>query len=244
MSGLPETAKIIAQKIEASFPLSEEEREAILSLPLTIRRFERGRDLARHGDKPTQCMLLLDGWIGRYKVLDSGKRQIVAIAIPGDMPDLQSIHLPVMDHDLGMLTKGVVAFVPHSAMTATLMAHPGLARAFWRDTLVEGSISREWVLNVAVRSAYARVGHVLCELFFRARAVGLTQGNSFEFPLSQATLGEVAGLSNVHVNRTLMALRADNLIAVERGKFRLIDIERMKQASEFDDTYLHLPAAA
>ena len=53
-------------------------------------------------------------------------------------------------------------------------------------------------------------------------------------------MGDATGLSTVHVNRSLMALRADGMITLERGRCTIDNWEGLKQAAMFDPTYLHL----
>ena len=79
----------------------------------------------------------------------------------------------------------------------------------------------------------------------RLRAVGLVNGQSFEMPITQAELGDATGLSTVHVNRTLQELRGNGLITTQKnGRVVIEDWERLKEAGEFDATYLHLKQAA
>src|SRR4051794_14570778 len=90
-----DNADILIRRVQTTVDLTEDERAAILGLPLHIRHFERSHDLVREYDRPSQCILILEGWLARYKVLGEGKRQIVAIELPGDMPDVQSLYLEV-----------------------------------------------------------------------------------------------------------------------------------------------------
>jgi hypothetical protein len=77
-------------------------------------------------------------------------------------------------------------------------------------------------------------------VFLKLKAVGLTNGNSFEFPITQGEIGDATGLSTVHVNRSIMALRAHNLIILEKGRCTIADLSRLEEAAMFDPTYLHL----
>jgi biotin operon repressor len=106
--------------------------------------------------------------------------------------------------------------------------------------IVASAIFREWIVNVGSRDAYSRIAHLLCEIFLKLRAVGLTNGNSFDFPITQLKLGEATGLSTVHVNRSVQRLRGDGLIVLERGHCTIPDLDRLKEAGMFDHTYLHL----
>jgi CRP-like cAMP-binding protein len=172
--------------------------------------------------------------------MPNGTRTILAFYVPGEIPDAHSLHIDVMDDSLGSVGPSKVALIAHDAMKQLIHRHPGIGDAFWRDTLIDAAIFREWIVNVGSREAYSRIAHLLCEIFLKLKAVGLTNGTSFEFPITQSKIGEATGLSTVHVNRSVQALRADGLIVLERGRCTISDLERLKEAAMFDPTYLHL----
>ena len=80
-----------------------------------------------------------------------------------------------MDHSLGTIVPSKVAFIPHETVRAFVAAHPRIGDMFWRDTLIDAAIFREWMVNIGRREAYGRIAHLLCELFVRLRAVGLDE---------------------------------------------------------------------
>lgn len=231
----------LIRKLSSIFNLTEDEARAIESLPFGLpRELKAGQDIARDHDRPSQCCLILEGYAFRYKMLDEGKRQILSFHIPGDLPDLQSIHLRVMDHSLATLGPCRVAFVPHEAIRPFLHAHPRIADALWRDTLIDAAIFREWVANIGRRQAYGRIAHLLCELFMRIKAIGLTDTNSFDMPVTQEQLADATGLSAVHVSRTLTDLRDNGLISTPKGRVLIKEWDALQEAAGFDPTYLHL----
>src|SRR3954467_6303602 len=158
-------------RLESIASLSEEERQAIVALPMTVRDLKADQDIVRDQDRPSQCCLILEGWGFRYKILEGGKRQIFSFHIAGDIPDLQSLHLQVMDHSLATLVPSKVAFIPHETVRAFIRAHPRIGDAFWRDTLIEAAVFREWRAGIGRREASARIAHLFCELFVRLKAV-------------------------------------------------------------------------
>jgi len=91
------------------------------------------QDIVREGDRPTRCCLILEGYAAMYKVTPTGKRQIVAFHLAGDIPDLQSTELEVLDTSLGTLTPAKVAFIRHEAINQVCERHYRLARAFASD---------------------------------------------------------------------------------------------------------------
>ena len=102
---------------------------------------------------------------------------------------------------------------------------------------------REWLVNVGSRPAEQRLAHLLCELLLRLRAVGLTDGDEYELPLTQTDLADTMGMSNVHMNRVLQKLRSEGLIELKSQNLVILDFERLKEFGSFDPNYLHLTLA-
>ena len=205
-----------------------------------MREIAPRRDLIREGDAPRFVYLILEGWGCRYKSLPDGRRQIVSFFIPGDFCDLNVYVLKEMDHNIGAITPIRVAHITRDDMDALTEGHPRITQALWWHELVSVAIQREWTLNVGQRTAYERIGHLIVELFFRLRTVGLTEGQSFSFPLTQSDIAEATGLTSVHVNRTMKELRADGLLEIDRQRVTLPDLARLMDVTMFNPTYLHL----
>src|SRR5215213_733852 len=238
--GTPPTATPLIHKLESVLVLSEDEKDVLRKLSGTIKTVGPRQDLVREGDRPSECCLILEGFAYRYKLTETGKRQIFSFHIPGDTPDLQNLHFDVMDHSLGALSACKALFIPHETVCDLVRRCPRIGDAFWRDTLIDAAVFREWILNLGRREAYGRMAHLLCEFYVRLQAVGLTDGDAYEFPLTQAELGDALGISTVHANRTLQELRGDGLITLRNGSVPVLDWDRLRQAGEFDPTYLHL----
>src|SRR5919107_925966 len=227
-------------KLDSIFTLTDDERQALANLPMQVNVIKEGQDIVRAGDQPSRSCLLLSGFACVYKLTGAGKRQIVGFSIPGDMPDLQSLHLEVLDNSLSTLTQCRVGFITHEALRDLCMRHPRITSAFWRETLIDAAIFREWVTNVGQREAYARMAHVFCELMVRLRAVGLVEDHRCDLPITQSEFADAIGVSNVHVNRVLKDMRANGLIETQGTQVTIPDWETLKRAGDFDPIYLHL----
>jgi CRP-like cAMP-binding protein len=164
----------------------------------------------------------------------------VAFNIAGDIPDLQSLHLKVLDTSIATISTCRVGFIQHEALHDICARFPRIAVAFWREALIDAAIFREWVMNVGRREAYQRMAHVLCELLVRLRAVGLVEDHVCDLPITQGEFADALGVTNVHVNRVLQQMRADGLIETTGTQVKVPDWDRLKQVGEFDPTYLHL----
>ena len=230
----------LIRKLDHLGPLSDAEKQTLTSVLLEFDIFEADVDLIHAGDCPTDCKLIVEGFVCRYKTIEDGRRQIVSLHIPGDIVDLNSLLLGRMDHSIGTLTDVKVASIPHAILLEWMRSHPHLGRLLWRDTLIDASIFREWVLNVGRRSATERIAHLLCETVTRLRAVGI----ECDLPITQAKLADATGLSAVHVNRSVQELQGDGLIELSGQKVTTLDWERLKEIAGFNPDYLHQLATA
>ena len=219
--------------------LSEEDRKAIIALPCTKRTCEKDAYLVREGETSQDCGLLLRGFAYRQKLVRNGARQIISIHIAGEFVDLQNCLLGVADHNVQSLNRSEVAMVPKAALVELATTHPAVGRAMWLDTLIDGSIFREWVVNVGRRDSRTRIAHLLCELAMRLKASGLRDDGSYEFPLTQEQLADSTGLTTVHTNRVLQSLRRDGLISLSAQSLTVLDWPRLRGVGEFNEQYLH-----
>jgi CRP-like cAMP-binding protein len=237
---VPANVLPLVRKLQSIFSLTTEESQALAELPMHVRDLREDQDIVREGDRPSQCCLLIEGFAYRYQALGDGRRQIMSFHIPGDIPDLLSLHLSVMDHNLGTLAPSKVGFIAHRDIQRLLRGHPRISDAFWRDTLIDAAVFRAWMAGIGRRTAYARIAHLFCELILRMQVVGLANGNSIRVPLTQEEVGDALGLSTVHVNRVVQQLRAEGLITWQAKMLTANDWTGLQRAGEFDPTYLHL----
>lgn len=226
-------------KLERRAPFSAAARQAFLETPTRERTFDTYRDIVREGEPTTHSCFVKRGLVSRYKTLRNGARSIVSFHIAGDMVDLQSSLVLIADHGIRTHVPTTIVEYRHEDILRLAAAHAEIGRAFWFDCLVDASIFREWTLNVGRRTARERIAHLLLEMAWRMKAAGLIDGTAMTFPISQADLADAVGISAVHVNRSLQALRAEGLIRTY-GKTIVIERwEEMAEMSDFTPVYLH-----
>ena len=231
--------EIFLRKLLSHSLLSTDDQTAILSLPHGIRHFEPNTYILREGDRSGICPILCAGFAYRQKSTHEGGRQIVALKIPGDALDFQSMYVRTIDHNLQALTAVELVIVALTDFEKLVERRPAIARAVIVDILVEASIGREWLLNLGRRNALSRLAHILCELHYRlvdTRSDGLDARN---VPLTQEQVADLLGLTPVHINRTLKELERRGAIARHGRGIRLGDIDALRALADFSDTYLH-----
>jgi CRP-like cAMP-binding protein len=235
------TLEPLVQKLAYRSELNAEDRAAILALPVTLKTMERAQFIVRERELAIQSCVMLSGFSIRSKVVSTGDRQIVAIHMKGECVDLQNSLLKVADHSVQMLTPGKVALIPRDEIIRLTLERPRVGHAMWVDTLVDGSIFREWIANVGRRDARTRVAHLLCEFAVRLKSAGLGDETGYELPMNQEQLADATGLTSVHINRTLKALDRDGLIGRANPRaIRIGDWRKLADVGDFDSNYLHM----
>lgn len=232
-------ANPLIRKLEQFAKLTEADKQILENSVSHVAEYGPREDVISQGEKPDHVHLLLEGWAARYKILPNGERQIMAYLIPGDLCDVHVALLRQMDHSIGTLSRCKIAFVPDRAISTIIEEHPRLSKALWWATLVDEAISREWLVSMGRRQADKRVGHLLCEMMLRSRAVGLTDDDSFDLPVTQEELADTLGLSHVHMNRTFQKLRGDGWITTDGKRVVIKDLPALMEFSDFDRIYLH-----
>ena len=196
--------------------------------------------MVRENVPVTQCTLVTEGFVERFKDTEDGRRQILAIHLPGDFVDLHSYPLKRLEHSVAAVTACKVTIVPHAAIRALTERSPVLTELLWRSTMIDAAVNREWIVSLGTRSAAVRLAHLFCELFVRMERLGMTNGQSFALPLTQVDLADATGLTAVHVNRMLRRLRNEGLVEARPGEIAILDWPRLQDFAGFDPAYLYL----
>lgn len=235
-----EAGESLARHLACIGELDGGDHAALLTLAAEIVQVKRGAELAKVGDRPANVVVVLEGMLCRYTLAPDGRRQIHSFYMATEAPSLGTLYLDRVDSNLAAVTDCRLGLIPHEQLYRLIDERPGVRKLLLRETLVQAAIFREWLMRNSNMAAHSCIAHLICEMFTRARAAGLTQGESFELRISQQMLSEAVGLTSVHTNRTLMLLRQSGAVEWRDGIVSIRDWARLKEIARFDPYYLHL----
>lgn len=235
----PEVGALLMARMEKQCTLRADEKKLLQTIPSRLSAYSPGEDIVSQGEHPTHSVFVLSGMTARYHTLPTGHRQYISFHISGDMPDVQSLFLTVMDHSLCAMSVSQVALFPHEVLKRAFASHPQVGFAFWRMTLVDAAIFRQTITNLGSRLALPRIAHFFCEQACRAREAKLTVRNRVNLPLSQEQIGQALGLSVVSVNRCIQKLRREDAIEFRNGALEILNWTVLKRIAGFDPSYLY-----
>lgn len=218
----------LAAKLGALAPLQPGDLELIGRRLGDVRTHALRDDIL--GNEPGNVRLVMNGWVGLVRILSDGRRQILQLAIPGDVISAA----PLAEAQLVALTYARTTDAGGLALAARRGDGSGLSRA-WK--LAEQDAQRcllAQITRLGVMTAYERTANWIVELVRRHARAGLGDGRRMAWPVTQEVLADILGLSIVHVNRILQQLRRDRLIELRAGALHVLDPEQLAAAGLAD----------
>ena len=207
----PTLIKIMSEQLDAYFP-----RHFVLPAKSY---------LYRQGDQNHEHYILKEGWLLLSRLSKEGTRQVLRSVLPRDFLGFQPcLKGPHIDSAIA-LSDSVVCAVPD--LEKICRTHPELAlRLTWLGAC--DMILMEINLAAIVhKSAREKIAFMVLELYLRLKHRGLSRGYTIQFPLSQEDIADTLGLTRIHVNRTIKALRKDGLLKIENHELTILDYDAL-----------------
>ena len=212
---------------------------AIANTPnaITTRRYSQTvlpprRTILQEGEVPKRVYTLYSGWAYRFRTLADGGRQILSFFIPGDFLAIQAVKPTPLPFSIKALTHVVLCGFDREELFEFLMNSETLRDSFCRDVFAQYDESEQLLVDIGRRSAVARVARFLLSLEARLKARGLSRDGAFELPVPQCLIADALGLTQVHVNRTLGAIRDSGAIEFRRNEMRILGFEELSDLAE------------
>ena len=231
-----------AKRIASLVKLGSQDLEELRSLCRNCKWYEADYVLVSEGIATEDLWLIVQGLAYRYKLLSNGRRQILGYLLPGDICDLDFLASNSPDYSVALSTDSQVLRLPLQKIVALRSRQSGIERSLLIGENARQVLLREWLLNICQRKALGKVGHFFCEMYHRYQAIGQISANgSFPLPIKQAELADTAGLTLVHLNRTLQRMREMSLIVLRHRRLTIVDVPRLEALSGFETKYLQCP---
>ncbi|RKF12642.1 Crp/Fnr family transcriptional regulator [Roseovarius spongiae] len=181
--------------------------------------FEKDVDIRHEGDRPDFVYLVKSGWLCSYGVLADGQRQLLCLHMAGDIAGLSDLGGSRALFSLRSLRASVVYPIPVAALTSPAFVTPAVTAFLLRKSAETQALIMRTLVAVGRMGARERIIWLL--LMLRDRNGGASASDGIEVPLNQSELGDLVGLSNVSVSKTLCQLSDEGFIERKGGRVLL-----------------------
>ena len=214
-------------------PFTDEELKSISSLKTNHVAVPAKTDIVSEGEVGGSLYTLYEGWAFRYKTLAGGARQILDLLLPGEIIGLSSALLGTIRHSVQTLTPVSLCVLDGYPLPKLLRRHVDLTLDLLRWRVEEEHRADTRIALLGRQKPLQRVGYLMLETFERLRRLELANGTMCPFPLQRQHLADAAGLSMIHLNRTLAQLRDERLAALEDKTLIIHDRRRLSDLSGY-----------
>ena len=215
--------------------LSRAESSLLMRQLGALQNYRPNVRLISEDDPLDRPRLIRSGWACRVRYLSDGRRQILNYYLPGDIMGFSLEPEPLALAGYASLTRLMTMDI--SNLRHLVLERPNefpeLTAACRKMKVHEEFYLLAQITRIGRQKAYERVAHLLLEFYSRLRRTGLTEGASFQLPLTQEALADGLGLSAVHVNRTFKLLKRKYYVRVERNMITLLDPDAMADMCGF-----------
>jgi len=186
------------------------------------------------GETLDGVQIICDGWAARVSRLSDGRRQILSFVLPGDLVSTRSLFAGSLNFYVEAITAVRYACYRRAEFIAKLAAEPNLVMALIRINLAEKDEADRLAADLGRRRAEERLARLFLQLMARLEIRGLVRDQSFALPLRQQHIADATGLTSVHVNRVIGALRGDGLIELAHGVLKVTNLAQLRRLADLN----------
>lgn len=227
------------RKKNAFCNLPSEEIIKIQNYISTRKKYKEKETIYSQGENIGTVFVVKSGCLLLYNVSENGRRQILKVALPGDLVGLGRINLRNSAYGVKAITEAELCVFSEDVFKHIIRNEPNIAQRILLILSNEVSYFQFRLLNNGQKSARASIASLIMELCTKVKnqlpnLVDSKTGFCY-FPLNQEGLADSCGLTKVHVNRVLNAFKKEGLIESAHKRMRIVDKERLTRIGQFDE---------
>ncbi|WP_158588409.1 Crp/Fnr family transcriptional regulator [Henriciella mobilis] len=227
----------LAEKLRTLAPITEEQAGLMADL-------ERNRNEARSGDVIVEAgapcndlFVLKKGWLISESFSSGGQRTIVRVHLPGDIIGSSQVPYAATPYRIIARSDAILCPFPRKNMSNLLERSPRLASLLLTIAMIESAEQEDRASVFRRNSAVAKLALFAQQTFGRLKLMNPLLRDSFHCPLNQTDIGDVVGMTSVHVSRTFSRLEEEGALKRHGSLIRLIDEDELSACSGYIDRY-------
>lgn len=221
-------AQVPISRLVAFGQLDESEHDLFRQLAGPPIDYAARETVRRQGDRNEGVFMLWEGWVLSSLSFADGSRQIVKVHLPGDVLGAPSLPYAEAVETLSVLTRARISFIPADALGEIFLRAPRLAARLFLAAQEERVVLMDRLAAIGRLGASGSIAALLVHLYDRLSLVEAVPSTRITVPLTQTELGDILGLTSVHVNRVLQAMERAGQLRRTGRIFDLLDLEKLR----------------
>jgi CRP-like cAMP-binding protein len=202
------------------------------------RSYGAGDKVIREDESSDHVYRLRTGWACRSRQMSDGRRQIIAVFLPGEIFGVKSMLLRKQPDSIVAMTPITVNYADQTTVRRLSMANVSVALRLMYQLGEDERRLHNWVVGLGRATADEKLAAMLLELRGRMRLLNLIRGDSYRLPMTQRDIGDFLGLTPVHVNRIVRRLRESGIATLRHGVVVIHNVAALQRiASPVQDTF-------
>lgn len=211
-------------------PISNQKQlENAQRLRSTQTTFQAGESLFIEGSIHRKIHTLKEGWAVIYKHLLDGHRQVIDIALPGDLLAYQSNFDIPIDHSVICATDCVFCSFTEDAIDKLLHENPILHKRLLHLQGIETKNCRKNLSLVGGAQARNKVAYFLHNLIDRLETRDINITEDIIFPISREDMADAIGVTHVHLSRICAQLNKENIVKLKNNRLRIVNRKKLQK---------------
>lgn len=231
---MPLTGHPIVTRLTRSMKLNAADLKSLAAIFERDLTFRKREELVVHGSEFRNLCFVKDGYAIRYRLLRSGKRQILKLIMPGDVIGFPVSFFDRSSYAVVATSELTYAVCPFDSYIRLCYEQPQFGLVLSWLAAQEAATYAEHIVNLGRRTPIERLVHLLLEIHARLLEVGRAGETSFELPFSQEVMADALGLSVPHLNRVIQRLRAEQLITSNARFIDLTDLTSLQRLAQYE----------
>ncbi|GAA6177110.1 transcriptional regulator FnrL [Sulfitobacter pacificus] len=201
------------------------------------RSFDAGQQIMFQGDEMHFVASVVTGAAKLSRTLPDGRIQMLGLLLPSDF-----IGRPGREHvayDVEAIQDVTLCCFRRKPFEALIEVTPHIGQRLLVMSLDELEVAREWMMLLGRKTAREKISCLLSLIGRRTASLHhkrVSDGLSFEMPMSREAMGEYLGLTIETVSRQMTALRKDGVIEMTGSRTITIPDLTVLMAETGDDT--------
>jgi CRP-like cAMP-binding protein len=171
------------------------------------------------------------GWALRFVALADGRRQNLAVLLPGDLV-LGALFQERLHFSVAAVTSLRITRFASADLKRRMLGDANLQELLGRACAAEQRDIDQRVVDLGRRNAEERVMRLLLGIVARVSQHGAHPSHAYPFPLLQRHIADLTGLTPVHVSRVMTEFRNAGLLKLSKGLLTITDLASVEQIAQ------------